>query len=155
MTILVSLACAAVAAADPSTATFTIDGKPVTLVAGRAEREAAPASATKIVTTLGPERAEGDLDGDGRPDTAVTLIYQPGGSGTFTYVAAVVNPTAGAAGTVAILVGDRIKVTSLRIDGKTIVLEYLDRRPGEPFATAPSVPTTKRFVVSDGKVIAP
>ena len=154
LTVLLSLACAApVAAPDAASATFTIDGKPVTLVAGRSEREAAPGSATKIVTMLGAEKAEGDVDADGRPDVAVTLVYQPGGSGSFTYVAAVLNPTAGATGTNAVLVGDRVKVTVLRLDGKTIVVEYLDRRPGEPFATAPSVPTTKRLVTSGGKLV--
>ena len=145
-------ACSAAAAADPAVATFLVEGKPVTLVAGRAEAEAAPGSASRVVTTLAAERAVGDLDGDGRPDTGVTLTQQSGGSGTFSYVAAVLNSSSGPVGTNAIRVGDRIKITGLRLDGAVIVLEYLDRATGEPFTTAPSVATTKRFVVRDGKL---
>ena len=149
---LAAVACTTVAAADPSVATFTIEGKSVTLVAGRAEVEAAPGSASKIVTQLGTERATGDLDADGRPDTAVTLTQQPGGSGTFSYVAVLLNTASGSAGTNAIRIGDRIKITGLRLDGVAIVVEYLDRAPSEPFTTAPSVASTKRFVIKNGKL---
>ena len=148
------VACAPAAGADPSIATFTIDGRAITLVAGRSEEPAAPGSATKIVTSLGQQRAEGDLDGDGRPDSAVVLVHQPGGSGRFTYVALLLNPVAGSAGTNGVLIGDRITLSALRLDGKVIVVEYLDRRPGEPFATAPSVATTKRLLLSGGKLAA-
>jgi hypothetical protein len=148
------VACAPAAAADPSVATFTIDGHPVTLVAGRSEQPAAPGSATKIVTSLGPQHAEGDVDGDGRPDSAVALVYQPGGSGTFTYVALLLNTAAGPTGTNGVLIGDRITLSALRIDGRTIVVEYLERRPGEPFATSPSIATTKRLALSAGTLAA-
>ena len=40
------------------------------------------------------------------------------------------------------------------MDGKTIVVEYLDRRPGEPFTTVPSVATTKRLTLTGGKLSA-
>jgi hypothetical protein len=147
-------ACAPAATADPASATFTIDGRPITLVAGRAEQPAAPGSAAKIVTSLGTQRADADIDGDGRVDTAVALVHQPGGSGTFTYVALLLNPSTGPTGTNAVLIGDRITLSALRVDGKTIVVEYLDRRPGEPFTTAPSVATTKRLSLSGGKLSA-
>ena len=71
------------AAPDPANATFKIGVDSVTLANGRAERDAAPGSATKTVTTLSDRRASGDVDGDGRPDTIVVLIHQPGGTGTF------------------------------------------------------------------------
>ena len=38
-------------------------------------------------------------------------------------------------------------------DGKIVVIEYLDRRAGEAFAVAPSVPTTKRFVIRNGALV--
>jgi hypothetical protein len=154
LVIAVAAACTTVAAPDPGGATFTIDGKPITLAAGRAEQPAAPGSATKIVTSLGTQRAEGDIDGDGRTDTAVVLVHQPGGSGTFSYVALLLNASSGPAGTNAVLIGDRVTISTLRIDGKTIVVEYLDRRPGEPFTTAPSVATTKRLSLTAGKLAA-
>ena len=144
--------CATVAAPDPAGATFVLEGKTVTLAGGRAEIGAAPGSATKIVTTLGTDRAVADLDGDGRPDAAVTVVQQPGGSGSFTYVAVVLNAAGGPTATNAIRIGDRVKVTGLRVDSSAVVLDYLDRAPTDPFTTAPSIATTRRFAVKDGKL---
>jgi hypothetical protein len=135
---------------DPSNATFKIERDTVALVNGRAEREAAPGSATKVTTTLADPRVSGDLDGDGRPDTVVVLVSQPGGSGTLFYVAALLNATGGVTTTPAVLLGDRIKVTSVKLDGRTIVVEVLDRTAGQPLSESPSVASTKRFVVDRG-----
>jgi len=139
---------------DPSNATFKIEHDTVTLVNGRAEREAAPGSATKVTTTLADPRVSGDVDGDGRPDTVVVLIYQPGGSGTFFYVAALLNVTGGVTTTPAVLLGDRIKVTGVKLDGRTIVVDALDRTAGQPLSQSPSVASTKRFVVDHGALVA-
>ncbi len=143
-----------VAPPDPSNATFKVDRDTVALVNGRAEREAAPGSATKVTTTLGDPRVSGDVDGDGRPDTVAVLIYQPGGSGTLFYVAVLLNATGGVTTTPAVLLGDRIKVTGLKLDGRTIVVEVLDRTTGQPLTESPSVASTKRFVVDGGALIA-
>ena len=139
---------------DPSNATFKIERDTVALVNGRAEREAAPGSATKVVATLADPRASGDVDGDGRPDTVVILIYQPGGSGTFFYVAALLNVRGGVTTTPAVLLGDRIKVTGVKLDGRTIVVDVLDRTAGQPLSESPSVASTKRFVVDRGALVA-
>jgi hypothetical protein len=139
---------------DPSNATFTIERDTVALVNGRAEREAASGSATKVTTTLADPRASGDVDGDGRPDTVVVLIYQPGGSGTFFYIAALLNVTGGVMTTPAVLLGDRIKVTGVKLDGRTIVVEVLDRTAGQALSESPSVASTKRFVVDRGALVA-
>jgi len=139
---------------DPSNATFKIERDTVALVNGRAERDAAPGSATKVTTTLADPRVSGDVDGDGRPDTVVVLIYQPGGSGTFFYVAALLNLTGGVTTTPAVLLGDRIKVTGVRLDGRTIVIDVLDRTTGQPLSESPSVASTKRFVVDRGALVA-
>ena len=143
-----------VAAPDPSNATFTIERDTVTLVNGRAEREAAPGSATKITTTLADQRATGDADGDGRPDTVVVLVYQPGGSGTFYYVAALLNGTGGVTATPAVLLGDRIKVTGVKFDGRAIQVDLLDRTSGQAMTTPPSVAAVRRFVVDRGALLA-
>jgi len=139
---------------DPSNATFKIERDTVALVNGRAEREAAPGSATKVITTLADPRVSGDVDGDGRPETVVVLIYQPGGSGVFFYLAALLNGTGGVTTTPAVLLGDRIKVTGVRLDGRTIVVDMLDRAAGQPLSESPSVTSTKRFVVDRGALIA-
>jgi hypothetical protein len=139
---------------DPSNATFKIERDTIALVNGRAEREAAPGSATKVTTTLADPRVSGDLDGDGRPDTVVVLVSQPGGSGTFFYVAALLNATGGVTTTPAVLLGDRIKVTAVKLDGRTIVVEAFDRTAGQPLSDSPSVASTKRFVVDRGALFA-
>jgi len=139
---------------DPSNATFKIERDTVALVNGRGEREAAPGSATKVTTTLADPRVSGDVDGDARPDTVVVLIYQPGGSGTFFYVAALLNATGGVTTTPAVLLGDRIKVTGVKLDGRTIVVEVVDRTAGQPLSESPTVAATKRFVVDRGALVA-
>ena len=143
-----------VAPPDPSNATFKIERDTITLVNGRAESEAAPGSATKVTTTLADPRMSGDVDGDGRLDTVVVLIYQPGGSGTLFYVAALLNAIGGVTTTPAVVLGDRIKVTGVKLDGRTIVVDVLDRTAGQPLTESPSVASTKRFVVDRGALVA-
>src|SRR5882672_11379925 len=128
-----------VSAPDPSNATFKIERDTVALVNGHAEREAAPGSATRVTTRLADPRVSGDVDGDGRPDTVVVLIYQPGGSGSFFYLAALLNAVGGVTTTPAVLLGDRIKVTGVKLDSRTIVVEVLDRTAGQPLSESPSV----------------
>jgi hypothetical protein len=141
---------ATVAAPDPANATFTVEKSSVTLTNGRAEKEAAPGSASKIVTVLSDKRATGDVDGDGRADTIVVLTQQPGGSGTFYYVAVLLNGAGGVTATPAMLLGDRIAVNGVRLDGSTIVVDLLDRASGQPFTASPSVAVAKRFAVAGG-----
>jgi len=146
-------ACSAPAAApDPANMTFQIERASVTLANGRAETPTAPGSAAKAVTTLS-KKVVGDIDGDGRDDVAVVLIHEPGGSGSFSYLAVVLNASTGAKATNAVLVGDRVAGQAVHLDGKTVIVDYLDRRAGEAFAVAPSVPTTKRFVIRDGALV--
>src|SRR5438046_5816243 len=95
-----------VAAPDAANTSFQIEKTSVALANGRAEAPVAPGSAAKAVTTL-TQKAVGDIDGDGRDDVAVVLVHEPGGSGSFTYVAVVLNATTGAKATNAELDGDR------------------------------------------------
>lgn len=164
-TVLLAVACApagtagspgaaTAAAPDPTNATYRIERDTVTLSGGRAERAAAPGSATKVITTLGDARTTADVDDDGRPDTIVILVHQPGGSGTFYYLATLLNIAAGVTATPAILLGDRIRVSAVRADGRAIVVELLESAAGEPLAASPTVARTKRFVVDKGALIA-
>ena len=145
---------APVTAPDPSNATFTVEKTQVTLANGKAEKEAAPGSASKIVTALSDKKTTGDVDGDGRADTIVVLTQQPGGSGTFYYLAVLLNGASGVTSTPAVLLGDRIAVNGVRLDGATIVVDLLDRASGQPFTSSPSVSVTKRFGVVQGALQA-
>lgn len=95
-------------------------------------------------------RATGDLDGDGDPDTAVLLSETTAGSGSFSWVAAVLNDRYAAAPAPAQFIGDRVVVQSLAIRDGVLTVRYLDRRPGQPLSSRPTVPQTRRLLVSDG-----
>lgn len=121
-------------------ATYLIDGKSVTLKNGRAETEAAPGSASKIITTYFGNQVQYDFDGDGREDVAFLLTQETGGSGTFFYVVAALNTAKGYLGSQAVLLGDRIAPQTTNLDkGGIIVVNYADRAPGEAFTVQPSV----------------
>ncbi len=141
-------------AATPKDATYQIEGNPVTLVKGLSEVEAAPGSASKTVTRYFGNEATGDLDGDGRPDVALLLTQESGGSGTFFYAVAALQTEGGYAGTNAIFLGDRIAPQPTTIQNGTIVVNYAERKPGEPFTTAPSVGVSKYLKVVDGELVA-
>ncbi len=131
-------------------ATFEIDGRPVTLVNGAAEEEAAPGSATKILTKVLGSAATGDLNGDGQDDAAFFLTQESGGSGTFFYVVAALQTGTGYQGTNAVFLGDRILAQATEIGNGKVIVNYADRKPGEPFSAQPSVDVTKSFEVKDG-----
>ena len=129
-----------------------IEGQVVTLVGGVAETAAAPGSATKMVTRYFGNEATGDLNGDGAADIAFLITRSGGGSGTFFYVVAALRTARGYTGTNAVLLGDRIAPQTTRIDGGELVVNYADRRPGEPMTTRPSVGVSKYLKVVGGRL---
>lgn len=130
-------------------ATYTIDDRSVTLIDGNAQTEAAPGSASKIITSYFGNEAKHDLDGDGREDTVFLVTQETGGTGFFYYVVAALNTRDGYVGSHAFFLGDRIAPQSTHMDeGMTangtrrdnvIVVNYADRATGEPFAALPTV----------------
>lgn len=140
---------------SPKNATYMIDGKEVTLVNGVSETEAAPGSASKIITTYFGNDVTHDFNADGRPDTAFILTQTTGGSGTFYYVVAALNTPEGYKGSDAVLLGDRIAPQTTEMGkGNIIIVNYADRKFGEDFSVSPSVgksiwllldPTTMQF----------
>lgn len=131
-------------------ATYTIDGKKVALVDGRAEQEVAPGSASKLITTVFGTPIAGEMDGNGNGDDyGVVLVQDGGGSGTFYYAAIAVNDNGTYRGSNAILLGDRIAPQSSTMKNFVYTVNYADRAPGEPFTTRPSVGASK-FLTYDG-----
>jgi hypothetical protein len=134
---------------DPLNSTYIIDNKEIHLKDGTAEVEAAPGSATKEKTKIWETPASGDLNADQVNDYAVILMNEPGGSGTFYYVSALVGQTA----TNAVLLGDRIKPKSLEIKNGKIHVNYLDRKLEDAMSEEPTIEVTKIFTVKDGKLV--
>ncbi|MES2471101.1 MAG: META domain-containing protein [Patescibacteria group bacterium] len=127
-------------AASHKDATYVIDGKVVTLKQGVSETEAAPGSASKIVTRYYGNEVKADFDNDGREDVAFLLTQQTGGSGVFYYVVAALNKENGYIGSQGLLLGDRIAPQTTELnDSKLIVVNYADRKAGEDFSVQPSV----------------
>ena len=140
-------------AADPLQAAYLIEEQEVCLINGQAEAEAAPGSATEVRTSVFGQPVLGDLNEDGNEDAALLLMHQPGGSGTFYYVAAALNANGGFRGTNAVFLGDRIAPQTIEIRNGVVIANYADRRPQESMAVPPSVGMSKYFVVKAGELI--
>jgi hypothetical protein len=141
---------------DPQNATYLIDGKEVTLVNGTAETEAAPGSATKIVTKYFGNAVDVDLNGDGLMDSGFLLTQDGGGTGTFFYVAAAIQQSGAYQGTNAIFIGDRIAPQSTNIDPNNpaqFIVNYADRKPDEPMSAQPTVAVSKTFKLENGSLV--
>lgn len=129
--------------------TYVINGEKVILKNGISEVEAAPGSASKIITKYFGNDLRHDINDDGTVDDIFLITQEMGGSGLFYYVVALVSTPVGLVGSDGVLLGDRIAPQTINMDeGKTtngtsrqnvIVVNYVDRKPGESFAVAPSV----------------
>jgi len=135
--------------------TYKIDGQPITLINGVAEKEIAPGSAEKQITKYFGNEATGDLNGDGQTDVAFLLTQDNGGSGTFFYVAMALKTSSGYQGTNAIFLGDRIAPQSTVINGNDLIVNYADRNPGEPFSVQPSLGVSKYFQIVCNQLVVP
>jgi hypothetical protein len=135
-------------------ATYLIEKQAVRLLNGRAKVQAAPGSAIKITTAVFGEPAYGDLNRDGREDAALFLMQDPGGSGTFYYVAAAIAAGDIYRGTNAVLLGDRVFPRTIHIRNGMIIAEFDDRSPDQPMAAAPSIGKTIYLKLSEGCLTA-
>ena len=100
---------------DPLNSAYVFDGKKIILTNGKSEREIAPDSASKLITTVFGEPIYGDLDNDNDEDAGLILAQSGGGSGTFYYAAVAEKTSDGFLGTEAILLGDRIAPQTIEI----------------------------------------
>lgn len=129
---------------SPQNATYLIHNEPFTLVDGLAEKESVPESSSKIVTKYFGNDVSIDLNDDGREDSVFLLTQESGGSGTFFYAVAALNTEDGWKGSHALFLGDRIapKTTEISTNPShknVIVVNYAERKPGEPMSAEPSV----------------
>jgi hypothetical protein len=138
--------------ADPLNATYTIEGRDIPLLNGRREVEATPGSATKIRTWVFDEPVWGDLNGNGAEDAALLLVHDPGGSGTFYYVAAALNTNGAYRGTNGVLLGDRIAPQNVAIRNGAVIANYADRRFEESMTSPPTVGVSKVMTLEAGEL---
>ncbi len=140
---------------DLMNAAYTIEGEKITLINGKAEKEIASGSASKIEVIAWGQPAAGDLNTDQSDDAALILTYSAGGSGTFYYVVvALKDPQSGEAiGTNAILLGDRIAPQNISIGDGTIIVNYADRKLDEAMIASPSVGITRTFEIQGAALV--
>jgi len=141
-------------ATDPASASYEIEGQTITPESGcSAQPLGPPDSASAPVTQVFGDPVYGDLDGDGDEDAVVWLIHQPGGSGTFYYVAAALREGSGFRGTRAALVGDRIAPGRLEIVDRRVAAHYLDRSPDQPMAVLPTIERSLQFTLAESGLV--
>lgn len=144
----------AVTSTDYKNAEYVIEGQRVKLENGRAETEAAPGSASKVVTQYFGNEAKGDLNGDGIVDIAFLLTQDGGGSGTFYYaVVALQSADNTYRGTNAVFLGDRIHPQSTSIMDGQLIVNYGERKMGEPMTAEVTVGVSKYLKVEQDTLI--
>jgi hypothetical protein len=134
-------------------AEYPLDFSPtgnVRLSEGSYEGPAAPGASTALRVRTEGSPAQGDLNGDGVPDAAVVLAVDPGGSGTFHYLFAVLDSQGRPRPAASALLGDRVEVTSVGIEDGVIQAAVLERAPGEPLSSPPTVARIHRYRLVDG-----
>ncbi len=125
---------------------FKISGEPVYLVNGVYEKELAPGSASKMVVAYFGNEVTGDFNQDGITDSAFLVTQTTGGSGTFFYLAT-------ALGGEAVFIGDRIAPQTTEYSNEQIIVNYADRKEGEPMTANPSVGVSKYFKFENGNLV--
>jgi hypothetical protein len=123
------------------------------LTNGLFEEQAAPGSATMTKIQLSELVSPGDLNADGLEDAAVILVADPGGSGSFSYLAAVVNEGGTAQPLAAILLGDRIVVESIQIESGQVIVRILTRGADEPMSAEPTIELERTFRVDGDRLV--
>lgn len=142
----------AVLAADPLSASYEVEGVTITLTNGRAETRVEEGSATMVSTEIFGEPVYGDIDGDGDEDAGVLIKQEPGGTGTFYYVAAAINNDGNYEGTNAILLGDRVAPQNIQVSGGSVIANYADRGVDEPMTAEPTVGKTLYTKFDKGRI---
>jgi heat shock protein HslJ len=118
----------------------------VTLVNGE-YRDPSQAGTALIMSNYA---AFGDVTGDGQEDAVLVLIATGGGSGTFYYLT-VVQHQGEALLDARTLIGDRVRLNSLQIAGKQIVVDMLQAGPNDP-QCCPSIQAIQRYQWTGAKL---
>jgi len=127
--------------ADPANAGYYIDGILYTLVNGALEQQVDKSSDVLNKFKLLDFKAAGDINSDGTDDTAVILINDAGGSGTFYYIGILTSgPTPIVENTS--FLGDRIDVKGIEFVGGKFEVTYLDRDIETSFDNPPTIEIT-------------
>ena len=108
-------------------------------------------TARRVAVYFIPEYAVGDLDRDGKPDAAVVLATNTGGSGTFHDLAVVLNRDGVPENAATFFLGDRVPVDRIRIVDGEIQVDLTMHGPADPMC-CPSLEVTRKFRLVGGEL---
>jgi hypothetical protein len=131
---------------------FTGTPRAVTLVNGSYTSGSDPASVDYLSVFMGNTVASGDLNYDGANDAAVILGITTGGTGVFTYIAAVLNIASTPVHAASIFIDDRPIINSLSITAGEILSDIIIHGVDDPGCCA-SFQTQQGFRLYGGELV--
>ena len=141
------------AAVDPGSMTYSspwLSSGRVTLSHGEFREPAAPDSASEVVVKLTGKQAFGIVNG--KETGAVVLATATGGTGTFYDLALLTMETGEWVNTDMVMLGDRVKVSSIEIDNDGVVVNMTTHGPRDP-ACCPTLEVKKRYAVKNDRLV--
>ncbi|MBM3206602.1 MAG: hypothetical protein FJZ43_03205 [Candidatus Staskawiczbacteria bacterium] len=134
--------------------TYIIDNKEFKVTNGFSEEIIEIDSASKITTQYFGNEVKDDFNGDGLKDASFIITQNSGGSGTFYYITTVLGSNKKECiSTNSILLGDRIAPQVTNYINGQIVVNYADRKEGEPMTTNPSLGVSRYFTIQNYSLI--
>jgi len=130
-----------------------VEGREVTLVNGYSEALIGPNAASKIIIKYFGGEAEGDVNEDGVSDISFLITQDSGGSGVFYYLVSALATDSGYKGTNAVFLGDRIAPQTTQVNNGEIIVNYADRKQGEPMTAQPTIGISRYFKVEGEKLV--
>jgi len=98
------------------------------------------------------DAATANFNDDGLSDGVVVVALNSGGSGMFRILCLVYDNGIEKVQVDQALLGDRIKITNLSVDGDLVTIEYLDRAKGQPLSEKPTIQKIVKYRVQDMKL---
>ena len=123
-----------------------------TLEDGEFREPVAEGSAIELVIRLG-KWTTGHIDGRDGVDAAAVTVEDSGGSGTFSYLHALVDDDGELSDAAVAFLGDRIRVEGVSIHDGVITVAMFDRAPLEPFAEPPTIAVIRQFRLEAGTLV--
>lgn len=127
---------------DPKNVTYNLDGKVIKLKDGLFVSNDDVTLAWKETVKYIDVTALGDIDNDGVPDVTFVLLRETSAGEKFNYIATLLNKNGGSISLSPLMVGDRIVLQKLYYENGNIILNYLERKPGQGFEVEPTIADT-------------
>lgn len=131
-----------------------ITDSPIHLQGGRWEgKPPTPGAASRpYVQLVDGVRETGDIDGDGKDEAVVVLVYNGGGSGNFVHVAVVGRRNGGTRNLATALVGDRVSIRSIHVSEGLLEIDLVQQGPGDPMC-CPSERAFRSWAFDQGSLV--